>query len=190
MRSLETLNLAKADTGSDFVFAHVLLPHPPLQLHADCEVEIDQRFLGQAYQLPGPNETSEAERVAAYRAQRTCLNTKLMEVVTSLPKDASVVITSDHGPDLAGQLQKIPQIWTDQDIEQRLRIFHAARLPDGCEPSAQHDLVNLVRSEVACVTGASLPPIEPYFEISPFLWSEDQPRVLTEDELSVWLDDH
>ena len=37
-------------------------------------------------------------------------------------------------------------------------------------PGKQHDLVNLVRSEVACVTGASLlPPIEPYFEISPFL---------------------
>ena len=165
-----------SDSGSDFAFAHILLPHPPLQLQADCTVRIDERFLDQFYLFD--DSTSHAERLGAYRQQRACLNARLLALISVLPLEASVVITSDHGPDIRGQLQKAPATWDELDIVERFRIFHAARLPAGCDFGSARDLVNLVRVEVSCVTGASFPPIDPYFEVSPFVWSEDDARVL------------
>ena len=192
LRSLAALeeHARETDTGRDFVFAHILLPHPPLQLNSDCDVLIDERLLGQYYRLLETNAETMALRQSGYRHQTACLNARLVSLLESIDESASVVITADHGPDLRGQLDKLLAAWDADDLEQRFRIFHAARLRNGCERSGRHDLVNLIRSEVQCVTGASLPAIAQHFEISPDFWSDDEARVLTEEDLSGWLDDH
>lgn len=180
-----TRHASTADSGQDFVFSHILLPHPPLQLRADCEVSIDERLLGRHYELIETTAETAVLRRNGYNEQRACLNSRLMSVLAGLPAETRIVITSDHGPDLRGQLDKAPVNWSGLDIEERFPIFHALRLPAGCTLAKEHDLVNLVRSETACLTGASLPPLSPYFEISPDIWSDAQARFLTSEEVSL-----
>jgi hypothetical protein len=180
---LHTLDLLRGHASSaaptnEFVFAHILIPHPPLQLRANCDIEIDPRLQGQQYLLQDTTQAMAALRWERYLEQLTCLNSKLLALIESLPHEASLIITGDHGPDLHGQLDKAPLAWNEADIAQRFRIFHASRLPARCELTESRDLVNLVRSEVSCITGDALPAIAPYFEISPALWSTDTARVL------------
>ena len=187
LNSLDVLSThaSSSDTGRDFVFAHVLIPHPPHQLTADCTVRVSKDRSGSYVQL-GVAEAFPSLVASEYEQQRACLNGRLQDLLAALPNDASVVLTGDHGTDLRGQLDKAPANWSESDIQERFSIFHAARLPKGCRLTSARDLVNLIRSEIACVTGASLPDVEPYFEISPYYLFPDIPeRVLTVAEVIV-----
>ena len=185
LHSLEALaqHGREADSGKDFVFAHILIPHPPIQLNGDCNLVLDPRLKGQLLGVQGMNAATRQFRQAGYQDQRACLNEKLLATIADLPSDASVVITADHGTDLLGQLEKEPRDWTTADIEERFRIFHAARLPEPCELPVERDLVNLVRAEVGCVAGEALPAVAPYHEITPYFTSKFEVRVLLDDEI-------
>jgi hypothetical protein len=185
VRALEmtTAHATSFDSGKDFVFAHVLLPHPPFQLNHSCQIEIRSHVNGRfirrvdAQQFPG-------EIDLAYRAQRACLNEKLLALIEAVPANASVVLTADHGTDLRGQLEQPPSLWTDADIRERFSIFHAVRLPAGCRLGKNHDLMNLIRSEVGCVIGSPRARVSPYHEISPHYGSTElDPIVLDPHDL-------
>lgn len=104
---------------STFTFAHVLAPHPPYRLAADC----------------GP--TSVATRSwndrPAYLAQIRCLNVLTLAAVDDILRrdsGAVVVIEADHGP--ASQLDE-HNAWdhpTAEMIDERMGIIAAAVAPD------------------------------------------------------------
>jgi hypothetical protein len=171
------------DSGEDFVFAHILIPHPPIQLNSDCDLVIDPRLQGQLLGVQGMNAATRDFREAGYQEQRACLNEMVLSMIEQLPNDASVVITADHGTDFQGQMEKEPKDWSDAEIEERFHIFHAARLPQSCELPVERDLVNLVRAEVGCIAGEALPAVAPYHEITPYFTTDFQARVLLDSEI-------
>jgi hypothetical protein len=171
------------DSGRDFVFAHLVLPHPPLQLDSECNLVIDPRLAGQLLGVQGMNAATRDFREDGFRQQRACLNERLLSLISDLPASTNIVITADHGTDFRGQMEKEPKDWSPADIKERFEIFHAARLPDSCETSSERDLVNLIRAEVACLTGEPLTPIDPYHEITPYFTTDFDVRVLTGKEV-------
>jgi GNAT superfamily N-acetyltransferase len=171
------------DSGRDFVFAHILIPHPPIQLNRDCNLVIDPRLQGQLLGVQGMNEATREFREAGYQGQRACLNEMVLSTIEDLPSDASVVITADHGTDFLGQMEKEPKDWSDAEIEERFQIFHAARLPEPCDLAIERDLVNLVRAEVGCIVGEALPALAPYHEITPYFTTDYEVRVLLDHEI-------
>jgi hypothetical protein len=184
LRSLESIKARRLlnDTKPEFVFAHILLPHLPFQLEANCEIATQDVVLGEFFG-DAPSDSEAVHRAERYFAQKACLNAKLLSMISTLPEEASVVITSDHGSDLRGQLGKPLSTWDSLDIRERFSIFHTVRLPRRCKLSLEHDLVNLVRSEIGCLVGASIDPIQPYFEISPPHFSDEASRVLRANEV-------
>lgn len=172
-----------ADAGRDFVFTHLLLPHPPIQLDGECNLVLDPRLQGQLLGVQGMNTATREFREAGYRDQRACLNEMILSTIAALPNDASVVITADHGTDFLGQLEKEPEDWSTADIEERFPIFHAARLPESCDLPVERDLINLIRGEVGCIAGVELPAVAPYHEITPYFTTDFEVRVLLDSEI-------
>ena len=154
---LETL----ARDGSEdprFVFAHMLVPHPPLFLRADCEMDLDSRRSGNDVGAP-PFREYIAFRMSAYADQVRCVNRLLLELLDAIPTDTVVVVAGDHGPDAGEQLWKPAASWTDEDIEERVPIFHAVRLPERCRSNFPADvsLVNTFRIVFNCVFDTGMP---------------------------------
>lgn len=172
------------DDGGDFVFAHVLLPHPPIQLQNDCartyKPELDVGFLNSP-------RTTQSELLlikAGFLQQVQCVNKLILGLMDHLPRDWPVVITSDHGTDFRGQLLKTPNQWDEEDIEERFSNFNVTRLPERCLVGQPRDLVNVMRSAASCVLGVELRPITPRYQIVPYNgFLQPGARVLTESEM-------
>lgn len=90
-----------ADLGPGEVrFAHVLLPHSPFGLDADCSVKPEAQWLNEH----GPS--SEAAREAAYADQVRCVQRQLARMLDVLGRspagrEAVVLIHGDHGSRIA-----------------------------------------------------------------------------------------
>jgi hypothetical protein len=168
------------DSGGDFVFAHILLPHPPLVLSSTCEAryqpELDVRWLH-----PPRATTDELEMTkSAYVEQIQCVNNLMLDLMDRLPPNARVVITSDHGTDLRGQHLKLPEHWDAADIAERFSIFNVTRLPRGCRVGPPTDLINIMRASASCILGAEFAPVSERHEIVPYYGDlELEPRFLT-----------
>ncbi len=150
-----------ARDGSDdprFVFAHMLVPHPPLFLRADCAVDLDPRRSGNDVGAP-PFREYIGFRMTAYADQVRCVNRLLLELLDAIPNDAAVVVASDHGPDAGEQLWKPTDSWTAEDIKERVSILHATRLPQPCRTEIPSDLslVNTFRMVLNCLFETRLP---------------------------------
>lgn len=185
LNALDNLSAHIADDdGGDFVFAHVLLPHPPLQLQSDCartyKPELDVGFLNSP-------KTTESELLlikAGFLQQIQCVNKLVLGLVDQLPRGWPVVLTSDHGTDFRGQLLKTPDHWDERDIEERFSNFNVTRLPESCPVGQSSDLVNIMRSAASCVLGVALRPITPRYQIVPYNgFFQPGARVLTESEM-------
>jgi hypothetical protein len=157
------------DDGGNFVFAHVLLPHPPLQLTRDCTPRVSDELNVTTLNSPWTTPEELMRRKAAFLDQVDCLNRRMLDLLSKMPVDWPVVITSDHGSDFRGQLWKPPAQWDEADIRERFSILHAARVPEGCPSGVEVDLVNLIRHAASCVSGSDLAPVRPRYEIVPYL---------------------
>lgn len=135
-----------------FVFAHVLIPHPPLNVSAECAVVVAPDLGGLS--LTGRTLAPDvlALRRAAYLDQTRCVDTRVADIVEQIPEDAIVIVMSDHGPDGNGQLELAPFAWTRGQIDERLSAFMAVRFPPGCDPQPAYG-VNLFRVLLACQSG-------------------------------------
>jgi hypothetical protein len=160
LRALDDLTRVAQERpgGPRFVFAHVLLPHPPLNLDADCQVRPEPLPVGGAVGARFLADTPALEgRKAGYVDQIQCVNTKILRFLDELGDDSVVLMTGDHGPDSGGQLSVPPDEWTNIDIGERFGVLSAYRLPAVCgsvEPDL--DLINGMRLLVGCVAGTEL----------------------------------
>lgn len=95
---------AASNGRPDFIMAHVVSPHAPYALTADCDIR--ERFenvfisgaLGSGFDGP------DGEEREGYLSQVDCINTHLVALAEN-PSSAgmSVLITGDHGSDIRGQ---------------------------------------------------------------------------------------
>jgi hypothetical protein len=124
-------NAAKLnDNGTaDFVFAHVMSPHPPLLLDRRCELRSDVGSISLSFMAP---ETTLDEQVDGYRQQVACLDRFMMEFAQQVDDGSLVVYVSDHGTDRRDQVPKEPSEWTREDLSERMHVLLAMRLPGLC----------------------------------------------------------
>ncbi len=162
LRALDELTQVAGEASATprFVFAHVLLPHPPLVLDAECQVRPEPRPVGGAVGARFLADSPALEgRKWAYVEQVQCTNMKVLRFLDELGDDSVVFLTGDHGPDSNGQPSLPPGEWTEVDRIERFGVFSAYGLPAGCEHEDQDmDLINGMRLLVSCVTGEELEP--------------------------------
>lgn len=133
------------DDRLDFVYAHMMLPHPPEVVDPTCDV------------LPSSSRGSSALHI---RHQFACVDSMLTGIVESLPEDVLVLIAADHGTATRGQLFKHGDEWEDEDIAERMGALLAYRLPAQCDPPSENSNVAAMRAVVACTTDFPVPVAE------------------------------
>jgi hypothetical protein len=133
--ALGALDAARTEPGPKFVFAHLLLPHPPYVFDADGSVVPDDVAAGRS--------TAEG-----YGAQLTYLNARIKQFVESLlavPEDQRpiIVLAADEGP-YPPRYEGDPLVmggdpdfdWSSATLEElriKFGILHAMYLPDVAE---------------------------------------------------------
>jgi len=149
------------DETPDFIFAHILLPHPPLFLDSSC---VPDWRGGQPGFALGPAGQGVGERArAGYLAQVQCANTIISGITQMLPSSTAAVFVGDHGPDGQGQLFIPGTEWDEALKRERFGAFYAARVPN-CDMEHVESLVNVGRRALSCLTQTDLPdlPLKTY----------------------------
>ena len=158
------------DDQPDIIFIHLLIPHPPMFLAADCAADWRGGIPGFAMGRPGMDERSSAVVRAAYIEQVKCVNSVLLRFARNLNPDDVVLIMGDHGPDSQGQLFLLGTAWSEDQRSERFDVFFAARVP-GCDMSSIESLVNAGRRALSCLSQdqfADLPTQRFDMETSPW----------------------
>jgi len=161
--ALRNIHWLESDLGqylsnnvSDYVYVHVLAPHPPFFLSSSCESVPTAEMSG--FTAGGPSYSQEQieKRSKGYQGQVICLNQVLRSVARkAIANDAILVMFGDHGSDLGGQLSLEGNEWTDADIRERFGVFFAGYGP-GCDFEDVGSLVNVSRRIVSCLSGEEL----------------------------------
>ncbi|HDL41393.1 MAG TPA: hypothetical protein ENG98_00075 [Actinobacteria bacterium] len=155
----EVISEPRSGERPRLTIAHVVLPHSPMLLDANCEfnrVDI-QRVWGLG------SEALQTARRANYVGQLECVNQVVLDALDVFLErypTGVVMITSDHGP-ASTLLEDLPvDEQLDFTVQERMKILSAYRMP-GCESTFRPDLtpVNGVRLLVNCVLGADLAPV-------------------------------
>lgn len=138
--------------------AHVLIPHPPLLLDADCERHLTEARRDEVTADPDPAAVE--ARIGYYADQTRCTNrlvTDQLRQIIESRDDTFVMITADHG---AGSLRvgftPLGQLTADE-ITERMGILSAYRLPD-CPDTVYPTItpINGARALTDCALGTSL----------------------------------
>jgi hypothetical protein len=150
------------DDQPDFVFVHVLAPHPPLFLDAACQVvDARRRLLGAEVGLARVDAETARVRVEGYVSQVECVNDFIRDLATAADGSESLVfIAGDHGSDSMSQPVTATEQWSEPQILERMSVFLAVKAPTRCEGIPSLVTVPLFRSLVACVGDLDLEPVE------------------------------
>ncbi len=146
----------RIDDAPRITFAHLLVPHHPLLLNADCT----SRSKDDRTYWSGEGGAALEARRSSYVEQVKCVNSKTLEALDRLIEqnpEAVIMITGDHGP---GSRLDVNLDYTDvasAAIDERMKILSAYRLP-GCEDTFRIDLtpVNGTRLLANCALGMDL----------------------------------
>ncbi len=158
LRELPEVVQDAANNGRpDFIMAHVLSPHSPLFLTAECRDRYVYGLGGLNIGTPDMPPQVATARSAAYVAQVACIEGHLVSLAEALEGTNTVVLVAgDHGSDFDGQTFFPLRDWTERQLEERFSIFAAVRSPGDCG-LVPDTLVNLGRYAVGCALGVSIP---------------------------------
>jgi hypothetical protein len=159
--ALDSIGEILGNAVPDFVFIHVLAPHPPLFLDSSCQVTHDRRLGGinMAVANAGPETTR--VRLAAYADQTRCVDSFVRDLALSATgTDSLVFVVGDHGSDVMKQLSTVPDAWSEPQILERMSVFLAVKAPPRCNGVSSLVTVPLFRSLVACAGDLDLEPVE------------------------------
>ena len=134
--------------------AHIILPHPPYLLDADCRRH--SSALRRSFGVP--SDANLARQRQHYSDQTACTNDTLLDVLDDIIEahsDIVVMVTGDHGPPMLGQ-QPLDD-WSEAAMRERMTILSAYRLP-GCAEQVRPEItpVNGGRLVANCALGTSL----------------------------------
>ncbi len=154
LESLAEILTRPGSDGPRFTFAHLILPHQPYALDADCTRQTAEL----RRTLDSPSEAERDAQRRHYAEQIACVNAtivaELTEAIAARP-DLVAMITADHGPRLLPLTEL--EFWADEAMRERLSIFGAYRLP-GCDNRFWPDItpINGARAVTDCALGTSL----------------------------------
>lgn len=154
----EELPAHLSDDTPDFVFAHILLPHPPLFVDEHCSPDWRRGLPGFAIGRPDFDKEQTQAALSGYVEQVKCTNQIMLEIASLLGPDDAAVMMGDHGPDSLGQLFLPGTEWSDAQRRERYGTFFAARIP-GCAMSGIESLVNVGRRILDCLVSTDLPDL-------------------------------
>ena len=140
------------DGNHDLVFAHFLLPHPPIAADHDCKVLDTTRL---ALTFDGPADR--AGGFGQYLGHFSCVDKLLGDVAGVVGTQTAVLIAGDHGTGLHGQTRRDPATWSDSEIAERLGAFLAYRLPETCPSSSTDSSITAMRGIVSCAVEMEMP---------------------------------
>ncbi len=146
----------------DFLFVHVLAPHPPLFLDSDCSivpepVRLETRFAD----VGGVSPETSGIRLNGYVEQVRCVDSFIRTLADSAGStDAVVFVTGDHGSDALSQLATPPDSWIEAQLLDRMSTFLAIKAPSQCEVGQSRITVGILRDLISCVGGFNINPVE------------------------------
>jgi hypothetical protein len=144
---------------ADYVYVHILAPHPPLFLQPGCESEPRPELAGFTIGTPMATPEELASIEAGYANQVQCVNLALGRAAQMAADNGAVMVMfGDHGSDLSGQLFSVGAEWNDAQIFERFRPFFAGVGP-GCDFSDLGSLINVGRRILTCLGDDSLPDL-------------------------------
>jgi hypothetical protein len=146
------------DSKSDFVIAHLEIPHPPFFLDADCLLDTGPDRSGVTLQWPGVDLD---DRKEAYLAQAECVNRFLQRLNMRANQDSIILAMGDHGSDSHHQLALHPRDWTEDAMRERLNVMFAYRGLAGCNIQEPVFLPNVLRDLFECLEAPGIPSVEP-----------------------------
>jgi len=163
----ETLPSYLKNGDPDYIYVHVLSPHPPLFLDASCRLEGRAELSGFAVGVPGMTKAGLEVRKDAYVDQIECVNRHLVEVGEAISRTGAVgLILADHGPDYLSQMSVDADTWSTDQMRERFGVLFAAHHP-GCEYGDLRSLVNVGRRMISCLADIDLPTLpDRYFDLS------------------------
>jgi hypothetical protein len=160
--SLDNIEQLVGNDRRDFLFVHVLAPHPPLFLDGDCDiVDEGRRRVTEFAEVTSVGPDVADARLNGYAGQVECVNHFVRSLAHSVVgSDAIVFVTGDHGSDALSQLATRPEEWSESQILDRMGTFLAVKAPPGCESTSALTTLSVFRSLISCTGDLALPPIE------------------------------
>jgi len=152
----ENLDELTSDHNPDFVFAHLEIPHPPMFLDSECELQVTSDRSGVTLQR---GDVPLEYRKALYLDQAACVNRFIARLSDSLPSDVVVILTGDHGTDSRNQLSIHPDSWTVDMMRERLNAMFALRGPEECQPPEPVFIANVFVHLLECLSGETVPSL-------------------------------
>ena len=145
-----------ANEDLEYVYIHLLLPHPPFFFDTECDRDPDPSLSGFTLSWPGMGPQHLKARKQAYVAQVQCANRVMSDLAAlAVETGSTLVMIGDHGPDSQNQLFLDAAGWTQPLISERMRTFAAVYSP-GCELVLATSLVTLGPAVLSCL-GADAP---------------------------------
>jgi len=146
------------DDQPNFVFAHVMAPHPPFFLDPTCETIYSRDRSGVLFSRRADDVDN---RRHAYLEQTMCLNDFMIDLSDNLDPSAVVIFVADHGTDQRNQLARDPSSWSHEDLIERFNIFLAVRGEADCSVGDRVVSPNIFRRLLSCMSEETLEDREP-----------------------------
>ncbi|MGH8945991.1 MAG: sulfatase-like hydrolase/transferase [Acidimicrobiia bacterium] len=173
---LENGKRIASDAKPDLVFAHVVAPHPPFFLSADCSLAYSPKRSGVTFARARDDL---AEREVAYLEQTSCVDGFMTELARTLPPTSAIVFTADHGTDRRNQIVQPPEDWDQSELSERFNVLLSVRIP-GCDVGEVVLLPNLFRRVLSCLATDKLADLPPRMFIHS--WAGGVPSSIVEVE--------
>ncbi len=147
-------HISRSDSP-DFVFAHLLAPHPPFVLREDCSTVESTAAFEPWFSLGDRALQVREERLVD---QMDCVDQFMVDFARLIEPDDVVIFVSDHGTDRRHQSSAQALSWSREAIVERLNVFAAARLPAGCSIGQEILTANLMLRVLSCLSDRSPVP--------------------------------
>ncbi|MFC1491873.1 sulfatase-like hydrolase/transferase [Nitrospinota bacterium] len=158
-RLKEDTEKPKKGSRPKFIFAHLVIPHPPFIVDGECVPY--RKFLDF---LDKDRRNSPEHLFDAYKKQTRCANKMMREFAEILAKkgvlnDSLVIFMADHGSASGGQIFKSAEEWSPTDIRERFSVFFGVKFPQNKKGTIKKKAIQLLdlAPTILNVIGGSVP---------------------------------
>jgi hypothetical protein len=141
---------------ADFVFGHVMAPHPPFFLDPECDVVFEERRSGVQFARSG---VALEGRGSFFDEQANCIDNFMLSLSDLIDDETVVIFVADHGTDSRHQLFLSSTDWGPDEIEERMRVF-LAMSGAGCDFRDGIVLPEVLAMLLECISGVNQGHIE------------------------------